>query len=92
MDQLSRCNGLHLYALCDFELVSGKTNKKMLKLLETKGGDYSISSRIGLFPVHSAIENDSILVLAYLYYEKKIDFEVKTKQGLTPFLFAIRIK
>jgi hypothetical protein len=64
----------------------------MLKLLETKGADYTIQSIIGFSPIHIAIENEAILSLAYFYYEKKLDFEIKTKQGLSPFLFAVATK
>ena len=61
----------------------------MLKLLESKGGDYSIQSIMGFSPIHMAIENDAIISLAYFYYKKKLDFEVRTRQGYTPLLFAV---
>jgi ankyrin repeat protein len=63
----------------------------MLKLLESKGADYSIQSMMGFSPIHMAIENDAILSLAYFYYEKKLNFEIRTRQGYTPLLFAISI-
>jgi ankyrin repeat protein len=63
----------------------------MLELLESKGADYSIKSIMGFSPIHMAIENDAILSLAYFYYKKKLDFEVRTKQGHTPLLFAVSI-
>ena len=92
MDQLSGWFGVHVYALRRVELGLGRGDKDLLKLLELKGGDYSVRSKIGLSPVHTAVENQAILVLAYLYYEKKCDFEMRCNQGRTPFLYSIRLK
>ena len=64
----------------------------MMKLLESKGADYTLTSILGFTPVHSAVDSDSVLSLAYLYYQKKVNFEAKTISDLTPFLFSVSLK
>lgn len=39
--------------------------------------------------VHIAVDSNSILILAYFYYEKLLDFEFRDEHGFTPFLYAI---
>lgn len=79
-------------ALRVVQLELGKADQTMLRLLDSKGADFSNQSILGFTPIHSAVENEAILSLAYFYHEKNLSFEGRTKQGYTPFLLAISQK
>ena len=63
-----------------------------MKFLESKGASYNKKSVFGFTPIHSAIESDAILALAYMFYCKKLNFEEEINDGKTPLLYSIFLK
>lgn len=63
-----------------------------MQYLESKGACYAQRSVFGFTPIHSAIESDSILALAHMYYQKNLNFEEKMNDGKTPLLYAVFLK
>jgi hypothetical protein len=88
----AKWHGAELSALRDFSFKFGNINQKMMDLLDKKGADFYSLSDMGYSVIHTAIEHNSIHSLAYFYYQKCIDFEIRNAHDMTPFLYAVNQK